>query len=73
MEARWSDGEVVSVRGSSFHQISLVGGQGETRLYEIVRPPELRGRHALSVAVAGENKVSWAQNYGGIKIKRDDK
>ena len=53
--------------------VDIVGGQMETRSYEIVSLPEPRGRRVLSVAVAGGKKGSWEKNCEGGKLKRDDK
>ena len=69
------DREVV-IRGvSSCHWIGLVGGRGETRSYKIVSPPKLMGHCNIlvTVAVAEAKKGSWAQNYEGGKMKREDK
>ena len=45
----------------------------EAWLYEIVSPPDLRKRRALSVAGAEMKKGSWVYNCEGVKVKRDDK
>ena len=52
MEAQWSGGEVGSGRGHYCHWIGLIGGRGETRSYEIVSPPKLRGSRTLLVSVS---------------------
>ena len=60
-------------------RIGLIGGQGETRSYEIVSPSRPRGRRtlpvavAVAVAVAEAKKESWAQNCEGSKQEREDK
>ena len=66
-------GEVGRGRGRHYCRVGLVGGRVETRSYEMVSPPEPRGRRALSVAAAEAKKGSWAQNCEGGKVKRDDK
>ena len=45
--------EVGSIGGRHYRRVGLVGGRVDTRSYEIVSPPEPRGRRALSVAGAG--------------------
>ena len=51
--------EVGSDGGRQYRWVGLVGGQVETRSYEILIPSEPRGRHALAVAVAEVKKGSW--------------
>ena len=50
MEARWLGREVGSGGGRQYPLIVIIGGQGETRSYEIASPTEPRGRRTLSVA-----------------------
>ena len=42
-------------------------------MYEILSPPDPRGRCALSVVAAEAKMGSWVQNGEVGKVKRDDK
>ena len=53
-------GEVGSIRGGRLNQIVLVGGQDNMWMYEIICPPETRGRRTMLV-VKTEGKFKLAQ------------
>ena len=73
MEPRWLGAEVGSDGGRHYCQVGLVVIQVEARLYIIVSTPDPRGRCSLLVAVAEAKEGSWAQNFEGDKVKREDK
>ena len=62
--------EVGSIRGHCCRQICLIGGQGETSLYESVCPYEMRGWRTL-VEADTEAKRVVVTNCGEIKLGED--
>ena len=64
-------GEVGRITGCRCHLFCLIGVQGETRYYESVCPPELRGQHNL-VEVEIEAKRVVVVNCEELK-RREDK